>query len=1498
LRFQVKGTNIRKLLKILSIKFVVIILIIITCAFLLLNHTIQTYVVRYATGKLSEQLNTTINIESAQIYFFNQVNFKNLYFEDLHGDTLLFAEKLSARYTGFNRDQRKIKLGKVTLSGAKFYLQNDSTSTINLDFIVKRLKNNKDTSKQKMQIGINEIVLSDSRFRYHDVTSSETPEKMNFSDLDFKNLNIHVDDFKIKHDTIQMEIQRLGFVDKSGFPVKNLTAGFELHKTFLHFTNTSIKTVSSHLQCDTLYLDFPGFPALKDGGFTNKVDFTINFKNSRLALDDIGYFAPPLKEYANSLHITSKVRGTISNLKLKHTTIYYGQNTRLAGNFELNGLPEFQNTFMFFDIQRMNTTVQDIERINLGDNSLSLPEQLNKIGHIMYRGNFSGFINDFVAYGKLETALGNISTDLSVQPLPKKGISFNGQVQSEHLSIGELVSDESGIGQTSFNLNVRGKNTISNGKNTLDMETTGNIKYFEFRNYRIQQINVNGILSNNNYNGELTVDDENMQLDFKGNVDFSTDTNAYAFTLDIGHINFNELQLAQQYKGLIASMQVSSDISGNTLNTLNGNVKVSDIEFIKSEDQYLSIPNLELQAYNAADSNYLGLNSDVADIYLHGQYSFDLINKSVLDFIGNYAPSFNRKEQSMNNKFQGNFKFKADIKSTREITGFFLPDLIITENTLAKAGYTSSKNNFESFVSSDLIKYKDYEWKNFYIYTTSNDSVLTFESGSKYLQLAKNIKLENFTLLSEVKDNKLDNVIRWHNWDTVVNRGKLDTKVTFAFNEKTEKANYDIKINPSFIVIHDNEWEIEPSRIKIDTGYLHVNDFTLANKNQKLYINGTYNKNTNDSIVISCTDYKLENVNLLTDSRKIHLGGNVNGQATITRRNDMPMFISNITVDSLNLNHSELGRLKLFTMWNEKSKALNVNTELYRGTLKRMGISGQYYPNSEEQLSLNVYLNKLRLYPARPFVDEFASKLTGLCSGDLTVSGSIKEPNINGKLEFVKTSMIINYLGARYNFSDQIAIENNQIQMENITLYDQHGNKGILDAQVNHTYFKDFNLDFSIQADNLMALNTTSTSGEEFYGTAFASGLIEIAGPVDKLNISISASTGPKTQVFIPLDRSEQINEYDFITFTSPSSKNQSTEPTSKPQNPGKKNLDLSFNLNVTPDAEIQIIFDSKIGDIIKARGEGNINMDINTQGKFNMFGEYRITEGDYLFTLKNIINKKFSIREGSMIYWSGDPTNATLDLKAVYSTKTSVEPLLIDQYSGENTPVTSSKTQVDCIISLTGKLTSPEIVTDIEFPKVNSADRATLQGQLNSQEEVNKQFLALMAINSFVPDESERIGAVSKASSVATTTELLSNQLSHWLSQFSNQFDIGVNYRQANELNQQDWEEVELNVSTQLWQDRVNINVGGNYISEQQYASSANDKNPNKIVGDFDMDVKLTKSGRVRFKAFNHYNEEYNTTNPSNYTQGIGFLYQQDFNTLGELLRFDWLNNNQDTIQ
>ncbi|MCK5821403.1 MAG: translocation/assembly module TamB domain-containing protein, partial [Bacteroidales bacterium] len=278
----------------------------------------------------------------------------------------------------------------------------------------------------------------------------------------------------------------------------------------------------------------------------------------------------------------------------------------------------------------------------------------------------------------------------------------------------------------------------------------------------------------------------------------------------------------------------------------------------------------------------------------------------------------------------------------------------------------------------------------------------------------------------------------------------------------------------------------------------------------------------------------------------------------------------------------------------------------------------------------------------------------------------------------------------------------------------------------------------------------------------------------------------------------------------------------------------------------------------------------------FNISGDYLISQGDYQFTLQNMPLKRFEIEPGGRVMLNGPIRNAEINLDANYSTNAVLYDLVLDE---TNTDL-RQRIPVECHLLMNGKLDNPELKFDIVLPP-NSDDIARSQLSNLSQDEMNIQIFSLLILNKFspLPGLSSSAARGYENAGIATTTEVLSNQLNYLLSQINNDFDVGFNYRPGDELTS---DEVAVALKAQLLEDRMTINVNGN-VDVRSVETDAN-----QLVGDVQVEYKITPSGKILVKAFTRANDrrlyEY-----SQYTQGFGVFFREEFDSFASLMSKYW---------
>ncbi|MBC8006210.1 MAG: translocation/assembly module TamB, partial [Verrucomicrobia bacterium] len=597
----------------------------------------------------------------------------------------------------------------------------------------------------------------------------------------------------------------------------------------------------------------------------------------------------------------------------------------------------------------------------------------------------------------------------------------------------------------------------------------------------------------------------------------------------------------------------------------------------------------------------------------------------------------------------------------------------------------------------------------------------------------------------------------------------------------------------------------------------------------------------------------------------LRLKGKLNGSLSVFDIYQKALFLSDLHVEGFGLLGQPIGNAIVQSYWDPGAKEINAALFVDSDKKKALVANGTYNP-AKDSLSVDTEFDHFSLLILQPLLGSNFSNIHGDATGKVRVYGHLNALQHDGALHVNNGGLMLSELQVNYHVSDSVKFAGNKIIFPQMRVSDDYGNSGIFNGTIQHKSFSKMVYDLSVKSNRLMAINTTSAINEQFYGKLYGSGLVNITGKGANVLIDGVARTEKGTEMNIYLEYTDEAKEYDFLTFVKHGFQPLSLQ---KVVPKSKSNLVMKFNVEVTPEAKAQLIYNSKIGDVIRGQGSGNIQINIDSNSDISLYGEYTVEQGDYLFTLQNLINKKFEIQQGGTIQWNGDPFNATIDLDAIYKLKASLNDLF--EYIDDGKTDFTQRIPILCKIDLTKNLTNPDIKFDIELPFSEDGTKEVLSQFIDSEEDMNKQMLSLLVLGKFYTSGSNS----NLAGSTATTaSELLSNQFSNWLSQISNDFDIGVNYRPGDEITN---DEVELALSTQMFNNRVTIN--GNIANN---ASQKMNTNNNGVVGDADIIVKLTRTGKLQLKAYNHANNNiiYET---SPYKQGVGVSYREDFNDFNE---------------
>ena len=1441
------------------------------------NNKVQNVIAQRVTVMLSEKLGNHISTGAIRVSWFNRVIINDLLVTDVRGDTILSAPELVGRLGLFTFSSRNIEVRKVALNRADIRFAIDpETEVINIKSIIEQLKSKDTTSNRpKWTFEMRTIELNDCRFTFRNVKKqSDRPLGMNYADLDVSHINMTISNFHPGDSLggVKFRIRRLSCLEKCGLDLKFMSTDFEVNRQCLSFKNTRIVTSLSELRAKDISFHFDSFQDVSGKDFISKVEMSVDIQSSEVTFADISQFVPYFKTYSDKVAVAGKVTGTVENLNGEKMAVHFGDMTQINGNFDLKGLPNIRSTLIYADVTHLATCPADIERIQLKrspSGHVNLSATIHQFSTIGFKGNFTGFFDNFVTYGTFTTNLGNLSTDLSIKPVTDAGIdttfTFRGELKTERFHLGKLLTQPS-MGEMTMSGMVEGSAAARGKINAL---VEGRIESIDLRGYEYRNIAINGAVNNRMYDGQLSIAEPNIKMDFSGKVDLTNPIPAYDFWANVERARLYNLKLVNTDTSSFAAFSIKAAFSGTNIDNLSGELELNN-SLLRRNSREIEINNLLLFTKSIRDTNRFILSSDILNAEIWGEYQFLKLPESFLSLVKNFAPAWVPASVNPDSLSHNNFRFEVKFKDTQKLTNFFVNEFRVLPDTRLEGVYNPKQRDVHFSLNVPSMRLGNKQWRGLYINGSIEDSTFVMESNCSAFRMNKNMSFENFFVSSRIRGDSVALDLRWNNWDTVLYKGAIRSKIFFLKNPKQKMPVIHIFSSPGQMVTAGDVWELTHNGISIDSAFIKFNDIRAKKDDQEILVSGAISRKEEDKLRITVKNLDLSVVNTAMQFDKLQFGGIANGSASLSNLYDVPVFVSDILIHDFSLNNNRFGATNLTASWNSSNRSVRIDAESILNDLRTMLVKGNYFI-SNQALDFDVSLGNISVGILQPYLENVFTGIEGMLSGKMKLSGAIDKPLLNGSIDMQQAALTLDYTKTRYHFSGIATVKDNVILFKNLEMFDRFSNScKITDGSISLANLKEITFDMDFHANNLEVLNTRERDNDLFYGRAFATGNIHIKGKPLDMYLDIVAKTERNTQFYIPLSSSDEITKTNFITFVdhTPRAQKHPTEllrrrnvTTSNEPLPERK-FTLNINMDVTPDAETQLIFDPTIGDIIRARGSGNLKLNI-ANNQFNMFGTYAIERGDYRFTLKNLLNKMFTIEQGGVITWNGDPMGALLNIKAIYTARPSLYDLMNDENFKRAVPV-------ECELQITNKLTNPNIKFNLEIPNAEQEVRSFLNAATNSEEEMARQFISLVAFNRFFPDPNQSTSNGSSGSGfetmgLATATEFLTSQLGYMLSNDNVNFDF--TYRPGT---YETGHNVGGGISTNQWNFHVDYNVAA--------------ENSDYAMGDFTFDYKLNKSGKLRFKAFNRTNARYLSQNP--YTQGVGFLFRQDFNQLKDLFK------------
>ena len=1423
------------------------------------NSWVQTRITRHIANVLSEKLNTRISVGRVDIRFFKKLYLEDILIEDQSSDTLLYAELLTATIDTFRIKKQILQIDELSFSGNHMKLNRDTADNFNFSFIFQAIGEQSSEKKNNWFIQCNSFHFEGMNIEYFDYYAQDAKSVF------VEDLNLDVRGFKSVADSVSFRINQLVMNDGKNLELNKLNANVTIKAKEINIQKGNLESRYSAISDASIRLELP------TQNDTVQTPLNLDFKigKSKVSFRELGLLLPGFKGMDQLVEISGQIYGNINDLKGKNIQLNTGQETSAVLDFYINEPRNPESMYLFLDLKESQTSFSDLANIRLPDDYkyryLSFPEGFYEAGLLNFTGNFSGFLSDFVTFGTLESQMGTLKTDILVTPEKSGNIFYRGNLSTQNFRLDELFN-KNYLGELTFSGSVDG-NYNTKSKNVSGI-FKGDISRIDLYNYAYTDIKFDGILRDKMFDGLLSMNDPNLKFSFLGQVDFNNEMPDFDFMLSVERALPGNLNLSKTFPKAEMAFDVNANFRGNKVDNIDGSIEIGE-GYYKNRNGEINLGGMSLKTSQQNDKDSLTFRSDFLDVDIEGDYHFRSLFTTLVQTFNRFVPAYpiDVKQKELGNTFS----YKLSIKEINNLADIIVPGLKIDKPFLLYGKVNSETDNFELEGSIPGIRYNNLIGRDIFI----GNKIIENTYNSKFrfgeIHLANEMNLYNFKIDSRVTNNVIDNAISWSNYDEVTYSGDIRTHTVFTKSATDKYAHIQVSGKDSKIFIADTVWNITPFEITIDSTDVLVSGFNLMNKNQRLAISGTVRKDQTDLLRLQFMNINLQHLGTYLKTN-LEFTGIANGTIGFSGLMDEPMFLSDMTIQDLRYRDSKLGNISLTSKWNSQQSWIDSELKVLDGDRTRLQAFGSYKP-STNTMNFDANLDSVPLIILETVMGNSFSNIHGYGSGKVNIGGTTDKVLLNGALMGTNAGLTIDVTQIPYSFSDSVYFINDTILFNNILVSDDKNNRGRFNGTIVHENFNNMNYDLKMTSNKIRAMNTSPRDNEQFYGVAVVSGQLDITGKGTVVNLNGSVTSLQGTEVNISMEGENEVEKYDFISFVTPESTEESdfykisTSPSSE--------INMSMAIEATPEAKVQLIYNSQIGDIIKAQGEGILIFEMNPEGEIFLSGNYHPTKGDYLFTLQNVINKRFTIQQGGSIVWSGDPYNANIDLSAVYKLKASLYDLMYDDY---NNISQNQRVQVECIIHLKDELANPTISFDINLPNIETQVKDVVQQYFSTEDDLNKQILSLIVMGKFyVPEYKRGIYEAQNTNMFGTTaSELFSNQLSNWLSQIDENWDVGINYRPGNNVTD---DEIELALSTQIFNDRVTLNGNiGNNVN--QYTG-----NSSQIVGDFEINVKLVPSGKLQFKAYNRSNNNliYET---APYTQGIGLSVTEEYNTFGELLR------------
>ena len=1463
---------------------------------------VQRRVADEAERELSTLLAAKVTIGRLNIVPFNRVVLGDVVVETAPGDTALYARSIGAGvdlWSAMRSDTWTVNY--VAVIGLRGKLWRDSVGApLNIQPTIDALSP-KDKSKPptKFSLRVPTVILRSCSLTY-DVLSEPEKEGFDPNHAGISNLRADIVLPRLSDRGYACEIKRLGFDERSGFSLSNLELTASIDESALKVDHLALELPDSRLGLEPLSVPLKG---LKDlGGQLKSASARVAVKGgSAVWLPDLAAFASELRRLPMAAVVEELAFDGGLARGAARVDVAVGDNLSL--DLAASG-KNFADDRREIEVSRLSLRASGGSVAEVVEAFRPLPEKTAALLAAVGETRLDASGGWGAAGGSLDasvaTDLGALTVDAEAKRLADKRYGLSAHLLTDSpLNLARLLPS-SGLGAVEGDVSAKG--VLANGK-IVSAEAAASLPRVEFRGDVYHDLAAEGSLEGDAASGRVTVDDPDLQLWLDGGFEGISGGGERRVFLkgELARCYPDRLRLWGKFPGAVLAGNVDIDLHGSDINRPEGHARLSNVSLTPADGAPFLMKELALTASTSPDGVLEALlRSDYVDGELRGAFDFKALPKQIAGVIAASYPSLLPAAPAIDSEVfdsANEFALRLDVKSTEELTSLVkLPVSVIYPATI-NGSFSSAKREIALDVDAPYLRQG-----NKLVERSGVRAGVNGANGSSSLLLLTVMPTKNGPMTLRLDCAGVPDRLRadfsWNIDRPRAYEGGVGLSAAFSRyladgdpQDGPGRLRTVVDLHRSALTFNDSTWTVNPAAVTISGRSVKIDGINVHHGRQFVKIDGEVSDDPLSALTVDVRDFSLDYLFETLGIDNVALGGSATGtfyaSGLYTRR--PALLTPGLNVKNISYNKAVFGDALVQSRWDTERNAVTIDASITRDD-RLSEVHGGIFPMADS-LDLTFLADRIPVKFMQPYMAAFASDITGEASGRARLWGNFKYIDLEGDVKARDLKMRVNFTNTVYSTSDSVHFRPGLIDLNGITIKDVRGHTAKLDGWVRHKFFKEPRFNFSItKANDFLCYDETAARSPVWYGRVYGNGSAAVSGEPGVVNIKVDMTTAAKTSFTFVLSDRQVAEEYSFLTFRdrTPGIVEEDTliikrDPRMDLVNSlrqrisadqaGSSDYNISLVMNVTPQAQLTLVMDPVGGDRIRARGSGQLQLDYGSANNdLKMYGTYTLDRGDYNFTLQDIIIKDFTIRQGSKIAFQGDPYSAQLDIKAAYTLNANLSDL--DESFLEDKDLNRTSVPVNALMNVSGDMRQPDVTFDLEFPTLTSDVYRKVRSIVSTDDMMNRQIIYLLALNRFyTPDYMASTTKGNELVSVASST--ISSQLSSLLGQISDNWNIAPSFRS----DRGDFSDVEVDLalSSRLLNNRLLFNGNFGYRDKTL--------NTSQFVGDFDLEYLLNRSGNLRLKAYNRYNDQnyYLRTSPT--TQGVGIIFRRDFDNLGSFL-------------